>query len=71
MALSREVLSLLDEALSGLPDRQRRVLTMRDVCGMPAGEVCATLGISPQNQRVLLHRARAVLRAALQGYYRG
>lgn len=71
VALSKEVLSLLDEALSGLPDRQRRVLTMRDVCGMPAGEVCATLGISPQNQRVLLHRARAVLRAALQGYYRG
>ena len=43
VALSKEVLSLLDEALSGLPDRQRRVLTMRDVCGMPAGEVCTSL----------------------------
>ena len=44
---------------------------MRDVCGMPAEEVCAALNISSQNQRVLLHRARAILRAALAEYYRG
>ena len=44
---------------------------MRDVCGMSSEEVCAALKISPTNQRVLLHRARAVLRAALAGYYRG
>ena len=44
---------------------------MRDVCGMSSEEVCAALGISPANQRVLLHRARAVLRAALAGYYGG
>jgi len=47
------------------------VVTMRDVCGMDAEEVCAALNISPANQRVLLHRARAVLREALAGYYRG
>jgi RNA polymerase sigma-70 factor (ECF subfamily) len=71
VALSREVLHHLDRALSALPPRQRRVITMRDVCGISADEVCATLNISPQNQRVLLHRARAVLRAALADYYRG
>lgn len=71
VALSREVLHQLDRALSALPARQRQVVTMRDVCGMTADEVCATLNISPQNQRVLLHRARAVLRAALADYYRG
>jgi RNA polymerase sigma-70 factor (ECF subfamily) len=71
VALSREVLHQLDRALSALPPRQRKVVTMRDVCGMTPDEVCATLNISPQNQRVLLHRARAVLREALADYYRG
>jgi RNA polymerase sigma-70 factor (ECF subfamily) len=71
VALSREVLHQLDQALSALPPRQRKAVTMRDVCGMTADEVCATLNISPQNQRVLLHRARAVLREALADHYRG
>jgi len=71
VVLSKETLLELDRALSGLPDRQRQVVTMRDVCGMSSEEVCAALEISPANQRVLLHRARAVLRAALAGYYRG
>ncbi len=44
---------------------------MRNVSGMSTNEVCAALDISPANQRVLLHRARAILRAALAGYYRG
>jgi RNA polymerase sigma-70 factor (ECF subfamily) len=71
VVLSREVLRLLDRAVSALPERQRSVVTMRDVCGMAAEEVCAALNITPENQRVLLHRARAVLRAALEDYYRG
>src|SRR5216683_4771710 len=52
VVLSREVLRMLDRALSALPPRQRSVISMRDVCGMTAGEVCAALNISPQNQRV-------------------
>ena len=71
VALSNEALRQLDRALSALPARQRKVVTMRDVCGMDTEEVCAALNISPANQRVLLHRARAVLREALAGYYRG
>ena len=71
VALSKEGLRQLDRALSALPPRQRKVVTMRDVCGMDAEEVCAALNISPANQRVLLPRARAVLREALAGYYRG
>jgi len=69
--LSREILRQLDRAVSALPPRQRQVVTMRDVCGMSTEEVCAALEISPANQRVLLHRARAVLREALAEYYRG
>ena len=61
----------VEAANAALPARQRSVVTMRDVCGMAAEEVCAALNISPQNQRVLLHRARAVLRASLGDYCRG
>jgi RNA polymerase sigma-70 factor, ECF subfamily len=71
VVLSKEILLQLDRALSTLPPRQRQVVAMRDVCGMPADEVCTALGISAANQRVLLHRARAILRAALGQYYRG
>ena len=71
VVLSKETLFQLDRALSALPPRQRQVVTMRDVCGMSAEEVCAALDITPANQRVLLHRARAILRTALAGYYRG
>src|ERR1700750_356594 len=69
--LSREILLQLDRAISALPARQRKVLTLREITGMSAEEVCAALRISAANQRVLLHRARAALRAALTGYYRG
>ena len=69
--LSKEILLQFDRALSALPPRQRQVVTMREISGMSAEEVCAALGISAANQRVLLHRARAALRTALTGYYRG
>jgi RNA polymerase sigma-70 factor (ECF subfamily) len=69
--LSREILLQLDRAISVLPPRQRQVVTMREISGMSAEEVCAALGISAANQRVLLHRARVALRTALTGYYRG
>ena len=69
--LSKETLLQLDRAVSTLPPRQRQVVTMRDISGMSAEEVCAALGVTAANQRVLLHRARATLRTALAGYYRG
>jgi RNA polymerase sigma-70 factor (ECF subfamily) len=69
--LDREVLGLLDQALETLPVRQRLVVILRDVQEMTSEEACAALGITPQNQRVLLHRGRAALRSALETYYRG
>lgn len=64
-ALAAEVRSAIETAIRTLPDRQRTVLVLRDVEGWPAGEVCARLGLSANNQRVLLHRARASVRARL------
>jgi RNA polymerase sigma-70 factor (ECF subfamily) len=69
--LTTETLDLVDQALDGLPERQRLVVTMRDVHGMSADEVCTALELSQQNQRVLLHRGRSALRAVLEDYHGG
>jgi RNA polymerase sigma-70 factor (ECF subfamily) len=66
-----EIRRLLSAALADLPDRQRAVVTLRDVHGLSSEEVCGTLDLSQANQRVLLHRGRARLRTVLEDYYRG
>jgi RNA polymerase sigma-70 factor (ECF subfamily) len=53
-------------AIEDLPESQRVVITMRDVEGFPPEDVSETLGITDGNQRVLLHRARAKVRAAIE-----
>ena len=66
--LAAEVRSVIGAAVQQLPDSQRVVITLRDLDGWAAGEVCEALGISDGNQRVLLHRARARVREALDEY---
>jgi RNA polymerase sigma-70 factor (ECF subfamily) len=69
-AVATETRQILAAALAGLPDRQRVVVSLRDVEGYTSDEVCELLGISAANQRVLLHRGRAALRAALETHLR-
>jgi RNA polymerase sigma-70 factor (ECF subfamily) len=66
--LARETIDVLRAAVDELPPAQQVVLGLRDVDGWSAEEVCDALEITPGNQRVLLHRARSRLRAALEGY---
>jgi RNA polymerase sigma factor (sigma-70 family) len=65
----REVRSRIDHAVGALPQRQRIVITLRDIEGYRSEEVCAILEISAANQRVLLHRARAAVRGQLEEYF--
>ena len=67
--LTNETMAVLDDALQLLPEAQRLVLTMRDVNGWTAEEVCNALTISETNQRVLLHRARSKVRGILENHY--
>jgi RNA polymerase sigma-70 factor (ECF subfamily) len=67
--LSQETQAYLLRAIEDLPPSQREVITLRDVEGWTAGEVCALLAISEANQRVLLHRARCKVRQALEHYF--
>ena len=65
---SLEARDHLKAALTQLPDRQRVIVGLRDIEGYSAEEVCDLLGLSPENQRVLLHRGRSRLRAILDEY---
>ena len=64
---AEQVVALARELLETLPEAQRQVVVLRDVEGLSASEVTELLGISDGNQRVLLHRGRARLRAGLEG----
>lgn len=66
---SRETLAAIGDAIKQLPPAQQEVVTLRDVEGWSADEVCNTLGISSVNQRVLLHRARTALRTLLEEHF--
>jgi RNA polymerase sigma-70 factor (ECF subfamily) len=68
---SAEAARLVRLEIERLPANQRAVITLRDVEGLEAGEVCAALGLSEGNQRVLLHRARARVRAGLEAVFHG
>ena len=63
--LSGELRAELLHAVEGLSEEQRAVITLRDLVGCSAPEVCKLLDISDGNQRVLLHRARTRVRHAL------
>ena len=59
---------MIDAAIAVLPDQQRQVIELRDVEGWSSEEVRNVLELSETNQRVLLHRARSKVRAALEDY---
>ncbi len=66
--LAAETRSQIAAAIDDLPANQRAVIMLRDVQGWSSDEVCNALDITEVNQRVLLHRARAKVRNALEDY---
>ncbi len=66
--LHAETMQLVHEAIEALPENQRLVITLHDRDELSSDEICNILGISETNQRVLLHRARARVRQALEDY---
>jgi RNA polymerase sigma-70 factor (ECF subfamily) len=67
--LERETLGVIRMAIDELPEAQRDVILLRDVEGWTPMEVTDALEITDGNQRVLLHRARSKVRAALETYF--
>jgi RNA polymerase sigma-70 factor (ECF subfamily) len=66
--LATETMDVIRRAIERLPASQRAVLELRDIEGLSAEEVCNALDLTETNGRVLLHRARARVRAALEEY---
>jgi RNA polymerase sigma-70 factor, ECF subfamily len=66
--LGRETLAVIEMAIEKLPEAQREVIRLRDVEGWSPMEVSDALEITDGNQRVLLHRARSKVRAAVEAY---
>jgi RNA polymerase sigma-70 factor, ECF subfamily len=67
-ALAGEAGTVIDATIAKLPLAQREVITLRDVHQFSSVQVCDLLGLTEANQRVLLHRARSKVRAALEKY---
>jgi RNA polymerase sigma-70 factor, ECF subfamily len=66
--LDDELYAQVRAAVAKLPPAQREVVTLRDIDGLAADEVCQVLELTDANQRVLLHRGRSKVRAALEAY---
>ncbi|HEY6566269.1 MAG TPA: sigma-70 family RNA polymerase sigma factor [Actinomycetota bacterium] len=69
--VARETLDVAERAIETLPPMQAEVIRLRDVRGWTSEEVRNALDLSETNQRVLLHRARAKVRRALDEYLEG
>jgi RNA polymerase sigma-70 factor (ECF subfamily) len=65
---SKEARRIAEEAIAKLPDRQRAVITLRDLEGLDSDVVRNVLDLTETNQRVLLHRARAKVRQSLEDW---
>ncbi len=57
--------------IGALPEVQRSVVTLRDLEGLTTSEVASLLELSEANTRVVLHRARARIREAVEREMRG
>ena len=61
----RQIWEIVHETIQSLPAAQQATILLRDIEGQSSEAVCDLLGVSMENQRVLLHRARGRVRAAI------
>lgn len=66
----QQLLTHVVQAIDALPPAQRSIVIMHDVEEMSPEDICGLLGISEANRRVLLHRARARIRRAVEALMR-
>lgn len=67
--LNEELSTLIQESIVSLPEKYRLVLVLRDLEGFSTAETAQVLGLTNENIKVRLHRARLFLREKLKSYY--
>jgi len=67
----KAVVEELQRAISGLPEKQREAVVLRDLYGLHYAEVSAALGMSVASVESLLFRARRTLRVNLKSLASG
>lgn len=69
MLLAQEHLEQILRARKVFSKQQAEVWILRDISQWTSAEVSEALGLTPENERVLLHRARQRLKAKLRRYF--
>jgi MFS family permease len=64
-----EALERARTAIAGMPADLRQVIVLRDVEQRSPTEVREVLGVTPDEERAMLHRARGIVRADLERYF--
>jgi MFS family permease len=64
-----EALDRARTAIAGMPAELRQVVVLRDVEGRSSSEVREVLGLTSEEERTMLHRARGIVRADLERYF--
>jgi RNA polymerase sigma-70 factor (ECF subfamily) len=69
LAIAAQMRRAIEEAIDTLPEAHQVIFMLRDLEGLPTQEIAESLGISPENVRIRLHRARSALRERLFSGY--
>ena len=64
----QQMMERIRQAIDTLPIKQKLVMTMRDIQGFSSKEICEVMELTPEHERVLLFRARSVVRLHLEAY---
>jgi RNA polymerase sigma factor (sigma-70 family) len=68
--MDKELKSVLEQTITGLPEKYRLVFVMREMEEMSVNETMLALKLTESNVKVRLNRAKELLRSNLSGYYK-
>ena len=66
--INKELNTVLENAISNLPEKYRMVFILREVEDLSVKETADVLNLEPPNVKVRLNRAKTMLKENLQGY---